>query len=178
MYIAACLYASRAEIEKLADSIGYPLLIKASAGGGGRGMRLVHEAGQLVDQLEQAALIRCRVCHKPSESGVHPECQKQVLSCTRKEPREDGEAVVPTEDMHPIPKAPAEAMVEVGCGYIGEPQPEPLPDHPKPWVTRLDQTIGRNLEGNRLAQTMWGPWRCPQCGSVGTASRADQHHRT
>jgi len=43
-----------AEIEKLADSIGYPLLIKASAGGGGRGMRLVHEAGQLVDQLEQA----------------------------------------------------------------------------------------------------------------------------
>ncbi|PAV26936.1 3-methylcrotonyl-CoA carboxylase [Tamilnaduibacter salinus] len=37
-----------------AGDIGYPLMIKASAGGGGRGMRLVHEAGQLADEIARA----------------------------------------------------------------------------------------------------------------------------
>ncbi|WP_282385296.1 MULTISPECIES: acetyl/propionyl/methylcrotonyl-CoA carboxylase subunit alpha [unclassified Pseudomonas] len=37
-----------------AERIGYPLMIKASAGGGGRGMRLVHEASELVAQLRTA----------------------------------------------------------------------------------------------------------------------------
>lgn len=34
-----------------AQRIGYPLMIKASAGGGGRGMRLVHHADHLLEQL-------------------------------------------------------------------------------------------------------------------------------
>jgi len=34
--------------------IGYPILVKASAGGGGRGMRAVHEAGELVDAVAAA----------------------------------------------------------------------------------------------------------------------------
>jgi len=34
--------------------IGFPLMVKASAGGGGRGMRLVHEAGELKASLETA----------------------------------------------------------------------------------------------------------------------------
>ncbi|MEN1480735.1 3-methylcrotonyl-CoA carboxylase, partial [Pseudomonas aeruginosa] len=37
-----------------AERIGYPLMIKASAGGGGRGMRLVEEPGQLLEQLRTA----------------------------------------------------------------------------------------------------------------------------
>ncbi|GAB7528754.1 acetyl-CoA carboxylase biotin carboxylase subunit [Pseudomonas sp. 3A(2025)] len=35
----------------IADDIGYPVIVKAAGGGGGRGMRVVHEAGQLLDAI-------------------------------------------------------------------------------------------------------------------------------
>ncbi|MDQ0702706.1 geranyl-CoA carboxylase alpha subunit [Pseudomonas sp. W3I7] len=43
-----------ATLQQEAQRIGYPLMIKASAGGGGRGMRLVHDGSQLLDQLRTA----------------------------------------------------------------------------------------------------------------------------
>ena len=42
------------EAKALADSIGYPVLIKAAAGGGGRGMRRVFEPEQLIPLFEEA----------------------------------------------------------------------------------------------------------------------------
>lgn len=44
-----------AEIQAQADHIGYPLLVKAAAGGGGKGMRLVHAAGELEAAFAAAA---------------------------------------------------------------------------------------------------------------------------
>lgn len=41
-------------LSKEAERIGFPLLIKAVAGGGGRGIRLVSEAGELEAELESA----------------------------------------------------------------------------------------------------------------------------
>ena len=41
-------------LAQAADEVGYPLLIKASAGGGGKGMRLVNEAGEFASQLQSA----------------------------------------------------------------------------------------------------------------------------
>lgn len=43
-----------ASLSREAARIGFPLMIKASAGGGGRGMRLVQAADQLLEQLRTA----------------------------------------------------------------------------------------------------------------------------
>ncbi|MHC8318475.1 acetyl/propionyl/methylcrotonyl-CoA carboxylase subunit alpha [Pseudomonas sp. LB3P31] len=43
-----------ATLGREAACIGYPLMIKASAGGGGRGMRLVHDASELLQQIHTA----------------------------------------------------------------------------------------------------------------------------
>jgi propionyl-CoA carboxylase alpha chain len=42
------------EAKKIADQIGYPILIKASAGGGGKGMRVVEHEGAFHEQMERA----------------------------------------------------------------------------------------------------------------------------
>ena len=46
--------ASDAELRAAADGIGYPLLVKATAGGGGKGMRRVDSADDLTDALAEA----------------------------------------------------------------------------------------------------------------------------
>ncbi len=43
-----------AEAKRIAKSIGFPILIKASAGGGGKGMRIVKNEEELEEQMERA----------------------------------------------------------------------------------------------------------------------------
>ncbi len=43
-----------AEVVRLANEIGFPLMLKASWGGGGRGMRVIEEESNLLDQLAAA----------------------------------------------------------------------------------------------------------------------------
>ena len=42
------------EAAEIAEKFGYPILLKAAAGGGGKGMRVVREAGALADALASA----------------------------------------------------------------------------------------------------------------------------
>ena len=41
------------EIKKLAKDIGYPLVLKAASGGGGKGIRIVKEENQLEKSLKK-----------------------------------------------------------------------------------------------------------------------------
>ncbi|MGI8802171.1 MAG: pyruvate carboxylase [Solirubrobacteraceae bacterium] len=54
MPATAALPADAGEVERLGAELGYPLMIKASWGGGGRGMRVVDDPAQLVDQVVAA----------------------------------------------------------------------------------------------------------------------------
>ena len=42
------------DAKKLATEIGFPVMIKASAGGGGKGMRIVHEVADFENQMQRA----------------------------------------------------------------------------------------------------------------------------
>ena len=42
------------DLEAVGDEVGFPLMVKAAAGGGGKGMRIVHEAAELVDAVGAA----------------------------------------------------------------------------------------------------------------------------
>jgi propionyl-CoA carboxylase alpha chain len=45
-----------AQAVKIAEEIGFPIIVKATAGGGGRGMRVVHNASQMIDAFESAQI--------------------------------------------------------------------------------------------------------------------------
>lgn len=45
---------SESDFKKAAEAIGYPVLIKAAAGGGGKGMRVVNQADELKEAIESA----------------------------------------------------------------------------------------------------------------------------
>ena len=49
-----CIDANDKDLHKIAKKIGYPILVKAKAGGGGKGMRVVQEADFLKDAITAA----------------------------------------------------------------------------------------------------------------------------
>lgn len=71
-----------AQIQLAASRIGYPVMLKASAGGGGRGMRIVHEASRLKEEFTSAQSEAARsfgsgdcILEKYIEAGKHIEFQ-------------------------------------------------------------------------------------------------------
>jgi acetyl-CoA carboxylase, biotin carboxylase subunit len=56
----------RAAARAATDRVGYPVMVKAAAGGGGKGMRLVHDAGSLDLALEAARSEALKAFGDPS----------------------------------------------------------------------------------------------------------------
>jgi pyruvate carboxylase len=56
----------RAEALKIAQEIGFPLIVKAAFGGGGRGMRVVHKASELAHLLDEARHEAGRAFGRPA----------------------------------------------------------------------------------------------------------------
>ncbi|KAI9146711.1 Acyl-CoA ligase sidI [Paramyrothecium foliicola] len=70
------------DLEKAAEGIGYPIMLKASAGGGGKGMRVVYEPSQLREELARVQSEASRsfgsadcILEKYIESSKHVEIQ-------------------------------------------------------------------------------------------------------
>ncbi|HET7626037.1 MAG TPA: pyruvate carboxylase [Verrucomicrobiae bacterium] len=58
--------SSRSNALKIAQEIGFPLIIKAAFGGGGRGMRVVHKAADLANLLDEAQAEAGRAFGNPA----------------------------------------------------------------------------------------------------------------
>ncbi len=54
------------EAKKVADKIGYPVIIKAASGGGGRGMRIIHKAEELAQMFRLATNEAEKAFNDPS----------------------------------------------------------------------------------------------------------------
>ena len=54
-----------AAIHKVAEAIGFPVIVKAAGGGGGRGMRVVHSAGHLLEAVSVTREEARRAFGKP-----------------------------------------------------------------------------------------------------------------
>ena len=74
--------ASQDEARQFADEIGYPVLLKATAGGGGKGMRVCRDADSFADNFQQASMEAGKAFGNPGlylekfiEDGRHIEFQ-------------------------------------------------------------------------------------------------------
>ena len=98
----------------------------------------------MVDEvLGKPPIHRCRVCHKPSETGVHPECTRRTIACT----------------MFP--------------DHTGEVPPLVRHPPPNPNDTPLDQTLARMRQYAYMCNRFFTPTRCPQCGAAGELTFTD-----
>ena len=106
---------------------------------------LAAEEEDMVDEvLGRPPVVRCRVCHKPSETGVHPECQKRKFSSTG------------------FPDHPDEL-----------PPPHEVPPPPNPHDTALGQSVARGRQNLYMAATHLLHPRCPQCRGEGRLTVTD-----
>ncbi|MGB0167099.1 MAG: acetyl-CoA carboxylase biotin carboxylase subunit [Luteibaculum sp.] len=128
------------EAIKIAEGIGFPLLVKASAGGGGKGMRIVNESSELKSQMERAiseakssfgdgAVFIEKFVSSPRHieiqvlADTHGNCVylfERECSVQRRHQKviEEAPSAILTEDLR---KQMGEAAVKVAqaCDYIG-----------------------------------------------------------
>ena len=75
------LNQKESELKKEVDQIGYPVIVKASWGGGGRGMRVVHSSSELMDRISIAkSESKTLLLATPHfDSKIKPACSKTLF---------------------------------------------------------------------------------------------------
>jgi acetyl-CoA carboxylase biotin carboxylase subunit len=133
---------SEKEAMATADAIGYPVIVKAAAGGGGRGMRVVHERSEMVNalktaQAEAASAFGAPHCYieKYIERARHVEFQiladeygnvvhlgERECSIQRRHQKliEESPSVIMTDDLRQrVGSRVVRAMQEAGYSSVG-----------------------------------------------------------
>jgi len=112
---------------RLAEEIGYPIIIKASGGGGGRGMRVVHSHATLLDAIsltrsEAAAAFNNDVLYMEKFLGNPRHIEFQVLADEHGNAIHLGERDCSIQRRHQkvIEEAPAPGIDEEARARIGE----------------------------------------------------------
>jgi propionyl-CoA carboxylase alpha chain len=103
---------------KMADDIGYPVLIKASAGGGGKGMRIAHNASELSE-----GLLRSRSEAKASFGDDRVFLEKYIVN-----PRHIEVQVLGDKHGHVVHLFERECSIQRRHQKIIEESPSPLMD--------------------------------------------------
>ena len=111
-------FESREQAEKVAAKIGYPVMLKAAAGGGGKGMRLVEEARQLASALE---IARSEALRAFGDGEVYLE--KAILN-----PRHIEMQVLADEHGHTVYLGERECSVQRRHQKVLEEAPSPVVD--------------------------------------------------
>ncbi|MEM6986594.1 MAG: acetyl-CoA carboxylase biotin carboxylase subunit [Pseudomonadota bacterium] len=112
---------------RIAEEIGYPVLIKASGGGGGRGMRVVQSADDLIESIsltraEALAAFNNDVVYMEKFLGAPRHVEFQVLSDTHGNAIHLGERDCSMQRRHQkvVEEAPAPGITEEQRARIGQ----------------------------------------------------------
>src|SRR5256885_16003912 len=109
---------SAQEGEEVAAKIGYPVMLKAAAGGGGKGMRLVHTREELKSALEGAQSEAQRAF---GDSEVYIE--KAIIN-----PRHIEMQVLADEHVHTVYLGERECSIQRRHQKVLEESPSPIVD--------------------------------------------------
>ena len=112
---------------KIAEQIGYPIIVKASGGGGGRGMRMVSQAEDLIDSIkltkaEAKAAFNNDVVYMEKFLGTPRHIEIQVLADTHGNAIHLGERDCSMQRRHQkvVEEAPAPGITEEQRARIGK----------------------------------------------------------
>lgn len=112
---------------KVAEQIGYPIIVKASGGGGGRGMRVVERAEDLIDSIkltkaEAKAAFNNDVVYMEKFLGTPRHIEIQVLADTHGNAIHLGERDCSMQRRHQkvVEEAPAPGITEEQRARIGK----------------------------------------------------------